>query len=219
VSESERAAFARIDDLLDALAAAYDPPAWWNEARCRGMDLRTFVPPARLSVCPPAIVALCSTCPALLACLEAAVTENDRSAYRGATTPKDRRALRKGRVIAVSDLRLYYADGKIGTLDPDASTAIDLPVLARLEPLLDRLTDPTATWAAPAVVTMDAWVARGRLPRPSAPRLPAGASVAPRRRRSGVPVPPNPRSPLSGAQSARSGASAGNLAASGAPQG
>ena len=134
---------ADLSTLLSAMRTAAMPPDWWSLAACRGDPIALWTPSYREATTPPELAARCSRCPAILPCLAEAIEDDDRC-IRGGTSRPQRDRLRKGGTVVVGDLRLAWRDGAVVVLDPDASVALDLPVLARLDLLLARLAPAVA---------------------------------------------------------------------------
>ena len=150
---------ADLTTLYTALADAYDRPSWHRLAACRGQDPVAWVPLARIKKDAHALRAACARCPVVFTCGTAAIAEDDHFGLRGGMTPAERRALARGRVIVLGDLSLYLdSTGQVRALDPDASTALDLSVPARLA-MLARL--------APAVPETAATAETGGVARPA----------------------------------------------------
>jgi hypothetical protein len=141
---------ADLTTLYTALADAYDRPSWHRLAACRGQDPVAWVPLARIKKDAHALRAACARCPVVFTCGTAAIAEDDHFGLRGGMTPAERRALARGRVIVLGDLSLYLdSTGQVRALDPDASTALDLSVPARLA-MLARLAPAVSETAATA---------------------------------------------------------------------
>lgn len=75
---------------------------WTTQAACAGMNLDDFYvgttdqsgwEGARTGRRLEALRATCHACPVRLQCLDAAIREGDRHAFRGGTTPPERRRL------------------------------------------------------------------------------------------------------------------------------
>ena len=141
---------ADLTTLYTALADAYDRPSWHRLAACHGQDPAAWVPLARITKDAHTLRAACARCPVVFTCGTDAIAEDDRFGLRGGMTPAERRALTRGRVVVVGDLSLYLdSTGQVRALDPDASTALDLPVLRRLA-MLAHLAPAVAETAATA---------------------------------------------------------------------
>jgi hypothetical protein len=155
---------ADLSTLLSAMRTAAMPPDWWSLAACRGDDIALWTPSYREATTPPELAARCSRCPAILPCLAEAIEDDDRCIRAGTSRP-ERAALVRGGTVVVGDLRLAWRDGAVVVLDPDASVALDLSVLARLDLLLARLAPAVAETAATAETAGPARPARaGPLP-------------------------------------------------------
>lgn len=75
---------------------SYRRPGWWARfAACRGMDPEVFHPSKGRPL--SAAKAVCVRCPVVITCREWALANNEKIGVWGATTPKERREIRRAR--------------------------------------------------------------------------------------------------------------------------
>lgn len=79
----------------------HDPdPRWRTDAACRGHDPQVFYPPTGDTRAAERARAICRGCPVQDACLTYALDTNQTHGIWGATSPVERRAIRRRRNVA-----------------------------------------------------------------------------------------------------------------------
>jgi len=69
--------------------------SWWGLASCQGVNPDLFFPASEQDATPA--LEICASCPVREVCLEHALTSEEREGIWGATTPRQRREMRRSK--------------------------------------------------------------------------------------------------------------------------